>query len=112
MKLHEWIYEIVCEICYDKEYLYAVYVRHFAGLMNEIFEQGKIVNRGIYEIPGMKSGLKAKLEWQVEGRTNMMGLNVVSICCTIEDMESSKKTAEYKQAFELSCGDAAISRIK
>lgn len=105
MRLHDWIYDIVCEICYDREYLYACYVRHFSALLTEIFEQGRIVDSGTYKIIGIKSNLVANFYWRLESRLNMMRLNVVTIRCAVENVDTGKQQSEYVQSFELSAGE-------
>jgi hypothetical protein len=112
MRLHDWIYDIVCEICYDREYLYACYVRHFSALLKDILEQGLTADGGTYRIIGIKSNLAADFHWQLESRLNMMGLNVVTIRCSIENQDTKKKESEYIQSFELSAGESTTGKIK
>jgi hypothetical protein len=108
MKLHEWIYELVCDVCYDREYVYASYVRHFGQLMKDILEQGKVCQRGSYEIVGMKSDLKAMLNWDLERCVNLVGLNVVSIRYSIESNRTGKIESQGVRYFELSAGDETV----
>ena len=108
MKLHEWIYELVCEVCYDREYVYTSYVRHFGQLMKDILEQGKFCQSGNYEIIGMKSNLKVILKWDLERCINFVGLNVVSIIYSIESLDTNKMESRGVRNFELSTGEETI----
>jgi hypothetical protein len=108
MKLHEWMYELVCDVCYDREYVYAMYVRHFGQLMNDIMEQGKTCCCGGYEVTGMKSDLKAMLNWELERCVNLVGLNVVAIRYAIESMRTGKIESQGVRYFELSTGDETV----
>lgn len=103
MKLHDWIYEIVEDICYDREYVYPYFVRHFTGLMKEIEEQGSISGEGTYSIPGIKSGVTATLHWQIEHRLNWVGSNVVSIQC--EFGLTTADLSERAAKFEMTSGE-------
>jgi hypothetical protein len=105
MKLHEWMYELVCEVCYDKEYVYACYMRHFGQLMKDILEQGRTCGSGSYEIIGMKSDLKVMLNWQLERCVNLIGLNVVSISYEVASVRTGKVELHVVRSFELSTGD-------
>ena len=103
MKLHEWIYEIVSEVCYDRDYLYACYVRHFTHLMNEIIEKGSSVQAGEYNIEGIKSNKNIRISWQLETRLIWHGPNAVTFCCEIESkVEPVKK---LRRRFDMSTGD-------
>jgi len=111
MKLHEWIYNIASDICYDREYVYPCYVRHFGQLMNDILEQGKLSQSGSYEIVGMKSDLKARLNWQLERCANLIGLNVVIIRYSIFSTRTGKVESNGVRCFELSTGDETVSAV-
>ncbi len=106
MKLHEWLYRLVYEICHDREYFYFCYARHFSELTKYIFEQGRFSESGAYEIPGMKSSKKAILHWQLAHCTDFTRLNTVTIYYTIEDSDTGKKESGASQTFDLSCGES------
>lgn len=109
MRLHEWLYRLVYEICYDREYVYFCYARHFSELTKHIFEQGRFSESGSYEIPGMKSGKRALLHWQLAHCIDLIRLNTVTIRCTIENSDTGKKESEVSQTFELSCGESTLT---
>ncbi len=104
MKLHGWIYEIVTEVCYDRDYLYACYVRHFSGLMNDVFAKGACWQSGEYEIKGMKSNKDAHISWQLERRLGWMGSNVITLSCRFESLDI--KNTELTAEFDLSTGNS------
>jgi len=103
MKLHDWIYGIVNEVCYDRDYLYACYIRHFTGLMNEITEKGPYEQSGIYTIEGIKSNKKASLSWRLDKRLDWLGLNAVTFCCKIESAVEAEKKMDER--FDMSTGE-------
>ena len=103
MKLHDWIYEIVSEVCYDRDYLYACYVRHFTGLMNEIIEKGPFEKAGAYTIEGIKSNKKAFLCWHLDKRLDWLGPNKVTFCCEIKSDVEPVNT--LNECFDLSTGE-------
>ncbi len=110
MKLHDWIYEIVSEVCYDKEYVYASYVRNFTQLMNDILEKGRVSQSGNFEIGGMKSDLSASLHWDLERCANLLGLNVVSIKYRIKSSRTGVVESEGERNFELSTGEEIVHK--
>ena len=103
MKLHDWIYEIVCEVCYDRDYLYACFVRHYTNLLNEIIEKGSSAQAGEYNIEGIKSNKNVRINWQLERRLNWMGSNIASFSCRIESLGS--EVQKMKNRFDMSTGD-------
>lgn len=104
MKLHDWIYEIVSEVCYDRDYLYPCYIRHFTGLMNEIIEKGSFEQAGTYTVEGIKSNKKASLNWRLDKRLDWLGFNAVTFCCEIES--ATKQSQKLQVRFDLSTGDS------
>ena len=106
MKLHDWIYKIVTEVCYDRDYLYACYVRHFTGLMNEIIEKGPSVQAGEYNIGGIKSNKNVRIDWQLERRLDWTGSNIISFSCQFESSESEVKVEKLQSRFDISTGDS------
>jgi len=104
MKLHDWIYEIVSEVCYDRDYLYACYIRHFTGLTNNIIETGSLACSGDYVIEGMKSNKNANISWQLERRIDWMGSNIINLDCKIRSQGSEIETLQAQ--FDMSTGDS------
>jgi len=114
MRLHDWLYNLICDVCYDREYVYASFVRHFSALLKDIFEQGRFSETGKYDVNGMKSDKVAHVKWRLEHQFNLMGLNSVTFECEIENTLTGKKEKLEKAVFELSTGDSIpdISEIK
>lgn len=104
MKLHEWFYSLIDEICYDRDYLYLVYVRHFQCLMTEIIEKGNHQPSGAYVIPGLKNDLQACIDWQLERRLNWTGSNILAIHCRLQARSSGTILEARQVYFDLSTG--------
>jgi hypothetical protein len=108
MRLHDWFYQVVADVCYDRDYLYLVFIRHFTALMSQILDQGRFENRGKYTLPGMKSNLSAQLEWQLENRMTWMGPNRLELRCTFTDAFSGLEKETRRGWFDLSTGDMDV----
>jgi hypothetical protein len=106
--LHEWIYSIVEEICYDREYVYAVFIRHFGELTNEMYFKGRIAGSGEHMITGLKSGLVADFHWELKQCVNLIRLNTVQIECTIHSTDTGIIESQQTRSFELSTGDEIV----
>lgn len=102
--LHEWIYEIVNTVSFDRDYIYRSYVSHFSNIMNEVF-QGAIQDHGRYLIHGIKGDCDAEIEWQMSQRLNYCGLNTVKIRCTILQKTTGEIVGMSENVFELSNGE-------
>ncbi len=105
VRLHDWLYQIVTDVCYDRDYLYLVFIRHFTALMNQIADQGRFESSGKYTIPGMKSNLSAQLEWQLEHQVSWMGPNRLFLRCTLTDTLYDSESETRSECFDLSTGD-------
>jgi hypothetical protein len=77
--LHEVLYGIVEEVCWDADYLYRAFTEHFSGLMGQIYGQGGSHSGGSYTIAGIKSGLEARIEWSLEHRLDFHGPNLLRL---------------------------------
>jgi len=102
VKIHDWIFEIVDEICYDREYVYPSFVRHFCSLMREVERTGRLSGEGTYRVSGIKSNINAVLSWQFEHRLNLVGSNVITINC---EFEGTDDPPEHNASFEMSSGE-------
>ncbi len=98
--LHEWLYRLMEELCYDREYLYLAFVEHFTGLMKLVMSSGAV--EGVYEIPGIKSGRRAFLEWTLEHRLSFMGPNILSVSYRVNRDETSEEHGTVR--FDVSTG--------
>jgi hypothetical protein len=104
-RIHDWIYDIVCEICYDHEYIYLSYIRCFNSLIDQIFSSGNTIDEGKCTFSGIKSNYKAEIDWKLHHRVNFVGFNVVIIKCVIEDIISGLIVKEMSKNFEISSGE-------
>ena len=101
--LHGWLYELMEELCYDREYLYLAFVEHFAALMKQVMSSGAA--EGAYEIPGIKSGRSARLAWVLDHRLSFMGPNVVSVSYVVDEEGAADERGTVR--FDVSTGMAA-----
>lgn len=101
--IHEWIYDIVCAISYDRDYIYRSYSQHFEAIMNGIFN-GFVQQTGEYKIMGIKSDYNAGVYWELPRRINYVGLNTVKIRCNILEKNTDKIVETHIKEFELSNG--------
>lgn len=73
--LHDALYQIVDEVCWDADYLYRAFTEHFSGLMAQVYERGGSAAGGSYTITGIKSGLEARIAWSLQHRLDFHGPN-------------------------------------
>jgi hypothetical protein len=73
--LHDALYRVVEEVCWDADYLYRSFTEHFTGLMSQIYERGGSDAGGSYTITGIKSGLEARIAWHLQHRLDFHGPN-------------------------------------
>jgi hypothetical protein len=106
MKLHDWFFERVSEVCYDRDYLYLAFVRHFTAFMADIIRLGKAEECGDYLIPGIKSDLDVRLTWQLQRRLDWIGLNVLAVQCQVVDRATGALKSDSAEHFDLSTGDS------
>ncbi|MBM4460382.1 MAG: hypothetical protein FJ011_21905 [Chloroflexi bacterium] len=108
MKLHDWFFERVNEACYDRDYLYLAFVRHFTAFMADIIRLGKTEERGDYLIPGIKSGLDVRLVWQLQRRLDWIGPNVLTVQCQLVDRATGDPQGGSVGRFDLSTGEMVL----
>jgi hypothetical protein len=106
VRLHEWFYDLICRICYDREYLFLSFTRHFATFTSALWREGTCVPTGTYAIPGMKSGLEARLTWRLDRRLDWIGSNRLRIECEIVTTDSGERQGYERHAFELATGES------
>ena len=102
--LHGWLYALMEELCFDREYLYLAFVEHFTGFMKEVLRTGGSSGIGEYPLPGIKSGRRAILKWALEKQLTFMGPNILSI--TVEADWSGAPGEREVLRFDLSTGAA------
>jgi hypothetical protein len=100
--LHDWLYRLVDEVCFDREYLYRAFVENFSALLKEIYRLGGTEGRGSYEFPGIKSGRRASLNWALAHRLNYSGPNILSFEYVIAEGEAEVERGQAR--FDLSTG--------
>jgi hypothetical protein len=105
MKLHEWLYDLVVNTCYDRDYLYLFYFRQYTGLMNEILEKGKTQGNGHYEFAGLKNDLQVSLDWELEEIIRWSGSNRIILHYKIEDRTQGSILESGHKIFNLTTGE-------
>ncbi len=103
--LHDFIYNCMKEVCYDKEYMYAKFAEAFCEIYTCIYKKGRTQSAGNVFVKGMKTNKSADFHWKLLHRVNYMGHNEVAIECTISDGIDSESRAA---SFELSLGECII----
>jgi hypothetical protein len=73
--LHDALYGMVEEVCWDADYLYRSFTEHFTGLMSQIYDRGGSDGGGVYTITGIKSGREARITWHLQHRLDFHGPN-------------------------------------
>lgn len=107
--IHDWLYEIVAEVCHDREYLYRGFVEHFGALMQAIYRSRG--GAGEYRLPGIKSPLQARVEWRLARQVSFMGPNTLSLRCRITEAGGGGPQPPAVESpwvsFDLSTGERA-----
>ena len=101
MTLHEWLYAVVTDVCYDREYVYYAFTTHFSALCKGIYGGGP---GGSVMIHGIKSGCDALVSWRLARRADLIGCNTVELECRVTDKNGGAEVSCSKAVFELSCG--------
>jgi hypothetical protein len=83
--LHDILFLIVEEVCWDADYLYRSFTCHFSGLMSQIYDTGGSASGGSYTITGVKSGRIARITWSLQHRLDFHGPNQLRLEYEIAD---------------------------
>jgi D-arabinose 5-phosphate isomerase GutQ len=105
LKLHEWLYDIVTNICYDRDYAYKAFCEAFNQLSTMMFTNGGTKEKGKIIVYGIKSEYNAKITYCFVHRLNYVGLNEVTVKCEIIDKTKNVIIEEHIKCFELSLGE-------
>ena len=109
LKFHDWLYEIVMTVIYDKDYAYLAFSKAFSGLTERVFDGGTKVD-GSVTVTGIKSEYDAKLSFIMSRRLNFIGLNTVMLNCEITDKSSGQCLETHQAEFELSTGEKIYNK--
>ena len=104
MTLHEWIYEIICQICLDREYIYPCYIRNFTAITEDIFAPGAC--QGKLNICGIKSDFNALLNWKLDRIASFAGPNTVMVECRIINKCSGEVNSNVEFFFDIRTGES------
>ncbi len=102
--IHDALYQVVQEICWDSDYLYRSYTEHFCGLMHGIYEAGRAASRGEYRLSGIKSGLEAVVTWRLQHRIDYQGPNQLMVELTVRGESPGARDRSASLLFELGTG--------
>lgn len=103
--LHGWVYDIVCGICRDREYLYRCFVKNFGDLLRDIFSEGAITGAGELVAAGIKSDSDAVFRWRLARRADLVGQNTLEVTCAITPKSGGEPTECRTALFDLSTGE-------
>lgn len=81
--LHELIYDVICDICYDREYLYLSYISAFNELAGKIYAGGASCGIGDIEFAGIKSDYNAVFHWELIRRVEFMPYDGANLSVSI-----------------------------
>lgn len=111
MMLHDWFYEIITRICYDREYLYPCFVRNFGDFMNGLYRQAGMQFEGEYRAAGLKSNKDAVFGWQMSGKgLDLFGANAMRVTCRIRERDSQQVEEMFEGVFDLTTGQCIEGR--
>ena len=102
--LHDIVYSVVEEVCWDADYLYRSFTEHFAALMAQIYDKGGSDAAGSYTIPGIKSGREVRLSWRLEHRLDFHGPNCLRLDYRIEGVSPADGGHRGSVTVELGSG--------
>ena len=83
--IHSLIYWAVCETCYDREYIYRAFVKHYTQISRRMFVDLPSPETGEYTFNGIKSNRSVSVRWRFARRLNWCGSNHVTLTVTITD---------------------------
>lgn len=106
--IHEWLYDIAKEICYDREYIYLSYLKILQNTVFSVFENGSVTEQGDYIAKGIKSDKDAHIHWKLHHRLNFVGFNKVIFECTFQDKYTHECMDTVSCSFELSSGERIV----
>lgn len=109
--LHDELYRLVEEVCWDADYLYRSFTEHFTGLMGQIYEKGGSEGDGVYTITGIKNSLEARIAWHLEHRLDFQGPNRLRLDYEIAGTPSDAGARQGSIVAELGTGRLVEERL-
>ena len=70
--LHDLVYRIVEEVCWDRDYLYRAFTGSFSELMTAIYGRGGTEARGSLVVSGVKSDVEARITWRLQHQAGLL----------------------------------------
>lgn len=104
--LHDWVYDIITAITFDRDYAYLSFYRTLAGLLSRLFGEGGVRPEGEVAAAGIKSDWDAVFSFTMTRRLNYVGLNDVTLHCRILEKATGRVVEEHTGRFELSLGQS------
>jgi len=103
--LHDWFYQIITRICYDREYLYPCFVKNFGEFMNGLYRRAGMQFEGEYRAAGLKSNKDGVFCWQMSGKgLDLFGANAMRVACRIVDRDTQQMEEVFEGVFDLTTG--------
>ena len=102
--LHDLVYQIVEEICWDRDYLYRCFTEVFSELMNGIYRQGCSRAGGNLVVNGVKSDVEARISWRLQHQLDYFGPNALKLEFEIRKKPSGLMVRTGDAVFDLATG--------
>ena len=103
---HDMVYQVFAEICYDKEYVYAGFLKTFNQLSARIYSDGGVFESGSVTAPGIKSDYNAVFSFALSKRVSFMGSNEFLLSYQIINKFTGEIKRSEDQSFDVSTGEA------
>jgi len=103
--LHEAVYEAVCEVCFDREYRYALFIKAFTELTAQAYGRGAVLEQGSVHVAGIKSDLNARLDWRLLRRVSYLGPNEMTLTVRLIDRHSGGERSSQRGVYDVSTGE-------
>ena len=105
--LHELIYDVICEICYDREYLYLSYISAFNELTGKIYAKNRLCESGDFSAAGIKSDYSAVFRWGLIRRIEFMPYDEAKLSVSIINKYTGGNILYKKYILSISSGTVA-----
>ena len=103
--LHDLIYDVICEICYDYEYIYMSYVSVFNEITGKIYAKSIACESGFVEAAGIKSDYTAVFIWELIRRIGFTASDAAKFDIIIKNKYTGKNISHKKYILNISSGE-------
>ena len=102
------IYDVICEICHDREYIYPCFLEVFGELTSEIYGHGGSAGSGTVTANGIKSDCMAVFEWSLLRRLDLIGHNELTMICKVCNKHTGSMLSRKRWIFDVSTGEIIV----